>query len=38
MGREEGGRLKREEAYIYLGMIHVDVWQKPFQYCKVNIL
>ena len=24
----------REEAYVYLWLIHVVVWQKPTQYCK----
>ena len=33
-GREvyEGG------SYVYLWLIHVDVWQKPTQYCKAIIL
>ena len=30
-----GERLKREGIYLYLGLIHVDMWQKPTQYCKV---
>ena len=25
MGREMGGRLKREEIYVYLWLIHVEV-------------
>jgi len=29
MGREEGGRFEREGTYVYLWLIHVDVWQKP---------
>ena len=32
---------KRESsggAYVYLWLIHVDVWQKPTQYCKAIIL
>ena len=33
-----GGRFKREGTYGYLQLIHVDVWQKPTQYCKVIIL
>ena len=37
MGWEVGGRLKREETYVYW-QIHVDVWQKPTQYCKPIIL
>ena len=35
---EVGGRLRREGAYVYLWLIHVDVWQKPAQYCKTIIL
>ena len=27
MGREMGGRFKREGTYVYLWLIHVDVWQ-----------
>ena len=38
MGREIGVRFKREVAYVYLWLIHVDVWQKPIQFCKANIL
>ena len=33
-----GGRFKREWTYVYLWLIHVDIWQKPSQYCKVIIL
>ena len=32
-----GGRFKRERAYVYLWLTHVDIWQKPTQYCKVII-
>jgi len=34
-GREvhEGSR-----TYVYLWLIHVDVWQKPTKYCKIFIL
>ena len=35
---EMGGRCKREGTYVYLWLIHVDVWQKPTQYCKAIIL
>ena len=35
---EVGGRFKREETYVYLWLIQVDVWQKPMQYCKVIML
>ena len=38
MGREMGEGFRKEETYIYLWLIHVDVWQKPTQYCKVIIL
>ena len=38
MGREVGGRFKREGAYVYVWLIHVDVWQKPAQYYKAIIL
>ena len=35
---ELGGRFKREGTYVYLWLIHDDVWQKPTQYCKAIIL
>ena len=38
IGREVGGRFKREGTYVCLWLIHVDVWQKPTQYCIVIIL
>ena len=38
MGWEMGGRFKREGTCIYLWLIHVDIWQKPIQYCKGIIL
>ena len=38
MRREVGERFKREETYVHLWLIHVDVWQKPSQHCKVTIL
>ena len=38
MGREMGGRFKREDTYVYLWLIHVDLWQKPTQFCKAIIL
>jgi len=31
-------RFKREGTYVRLWLNHVDVWQKPTQYCKVIIL
>ena len=33
-----GGKLKREKTYVYLWLIHVDIWQKAAQYYKTNIL
>ena len=38
MGWKVGGRFKRERTYVYLWLIHVDVWQKPTQQCKAIIL
>ena len=38
MGWEVGGRFKTEGIYVYLWLIHVDVWQKSTQYCKAIIL
>ena len=32
-----GRRFKREGTYVYPWLIHVDVWQKPEQYCKASI-
>ena len=37
-GEGGGGRFRREGTFLYLWLIHVDVWQKPTQYCKVIIL
>ena len=34
MEREVEGKFKRERTYVYLCLIHVDVWQKPSQYCN----
>ena len=33
---EVGGRFRREGTYVYLWLIHVDVWQKPAQYYKAK--
>ena len=33
-----GRRVKREGTYVYLWLIHVNVWQKPTQYCKAILL
>ena len=38
MGREMGGRFKREGTYVYPWLIHVDIWQKLTQFCKTIIL
>ena len=35
MERDMGGRFKRERTYVYLWLIHADVWQKPSQYFVV---
>ena len=32
-----GGRFKREGIYVYVELIHVDVWQKT-KFCKAIIL
>ena len=38
MGWEMGEGFKREGTYVYLWLIHADVWQKPSKYCKAIIL
>ena len=35
-GGERG--LQEEGTHVYLWLLHVDVWQKPIQYCKAIIL
>ena len=30
-----GRRVQDRGTYVHLWLIHVDVWQKPPQYCKV---
>ena len=35
---EEGGVFRIGGTHVYLWPIHVDVWQKPPQYCRVIIL
>ena len=37
MAREGGRKFKREGTYVYLWLIHGDVWQKPTQYYKTII-
>ena len=36
VGRREVG--SRGRGHVYLWLMHVDVWQKPTQYCKAIIL
>ena len=38
MGWEVGESFRREERYVLMWLIHVDVWQKPTQHCKAIIL
>ena len=38
MGCGIGGRLRTEETYVYLRLIHNVLWQKPTQYCQATIL
>ena len=38
MGWEMGGTFKREGAYVYLWLTHVNSWIKPTQYHKAIIL
>ena len=38
MGREMGGRLKREGIYVCLWLIHVEVSQKTTEFCELIIL
>jgi hypothetical protein len=38
LGWEMGQRLKKEMTYVYLWLIHVNVWQKPTEHCKASIL
>ena len=33
-----GGMFKWQGTWLDLWLIHVDVWQKPTQYCKAIIL
>ena len=37
-GSEMGGRFKRKEMYVYLWLIHAEVWQKTTKFCKAIIL
>ena len=38
VGWEFGGGFRREGTQVYLWPIHVAIWQKPSQYCKIIIL
>ena len=38
MGREMGGRSKREGTWAYQWLIFVDVWQKTTKFCKAIIV
>ena len=38
MGREMGQSFKREGIYVYLWLIHVEVWQKTAKFYKAIIL
>ena len=33
----DGREVQERGAYVYLWRIHVDVWQKPTQYCKAIV-
>jgi len=33
-----GERFKRERTFVFLWLIHGDVWQKSTEYCKAIIL
>ena len=37
-GWEVAESFKKEGTYVYLWLFHVNVWQKPTQYCKAIIL
>ena len=38
VGREMGGRFKREGIYVYLWLNHVEIWRKTTKFCKAVIL
>ena len=38
MGRDMGQSFKREGIYVYLWLIHVEVWQKTAKFYKAIIL
>ena len=37
-GVGDGREVPEGGTYVYLGLIHIDVWQKPTQHCKAIIL
>ena len=37
-GEGEERVVQYEGTHVYLWLIHVDIWQKPSQYCKVIIV
>ena len=37
-GEGQGAVQEGGDMCVYLWLIHVDVWQKPTQYCKAIIL
>ena len=38
MGRDMGGRFKREGTSVSLWLTHADIWQKTTKFCKAIIL
>ena len=34
----DGTDVQERGAYVYLWRIHIDIWQKPIQYCKTIVL
>ena len=36
-GEEGGKEVQGGGSYVFLWLIHVDVWQKPTQHCKAVI-
>ena len=37
-GWDGGGSFKREGIYVYLWLIHVEVWQRTAEFCRAIIL
>jgi len=33
-----GGQFKKEGTHVYPWLTHVDVWQRPAQYCEAIFL